>query len=154
MSKGGSGMRSTFIAKPAEVERKWYVVDASGLTLGRLSTEIARILRGKHKPIYTPHVDTGDFVIVVNAEKIRVTGKKMDQKLYTRHSGYVGGLKQTTLRVMMEKKPEDVITHAIKGMLPKNALGRQMLRKLNVYSGPEHAHQAQKPEILLLNASS
>ena len=141
-------MRTTISTKLADVERKWYVVDASGQTLGRLSSEIAKILRGKHKPTFTPHVDTGDFVIVVNAEKIQVTGKKMDQKLYTRHSGYVGGLKQVTLREMKAKKPEFIITHAVKGMLPKNNLGRQMLKKLNVYSGPDHVHQAQQPEAL------
>jgi len=144
-------MRTTFIAKPAEVERKWYCVDASGHTLGRLSSELAKILRGKHKPIYTPHVDTGDYVIVINADKIQVTGKKLDQKQYWRHSGYPGGLKETTLRVMMEKKPEHVIKHAIKGMLPKNTLGRQMMRKLHVYAGPDHVHQAQKPENLEIN---
>lgn len=143
-------MRTTFIAKPAEVERKWYVVDASGHTLGRLSTEVATILRGKHKPIFTPHVDTGDHVIIINAEKITVTGKKLDQKIYKSHSGYVGNLKETTLRVMLAKRPENVLTHSIRGMLPKNALGRQMLKKLRVYKGPEHAHQAQKPEELII----
>ncbi len=141
-------MRSTYIAKPAEVERKWYVVDAEGQNLGRLSSEIAKILRGKHKPIYTPHVDTGDHVIIINAEKIKVTGNKLDQKLYRRHSGYVSGLKEVTLRTMLAKKPTDVIYHAIKGMLPKNVLGRQMLKKLRVYAGPEHTQQAQKPEKL------
>ena len=145
-------MRTTVSAKSSEVERKWYVVDASGQTLGRLSSEIAKILRGKHKPIYTPHVDTGDFVIVVNAEKIQVTGKKMDQKLYTKHSGYVGGLSQITMREMKAKKPEFIIKHAVKGMLPKNSLGRQMLKKLNVYLGPEHLHQSQQPEVLAFNS--
>ena len=144
-------MRTTFIAKPAEVERKWYCIDASGHTLGRLSSEIAKILRGKQKPIFTPHVDTGDYVIVVNADKIKVTGKKLDQKMYRKHSGYPGGMKETTLRVMMSKKPEQVIKLAVKGMLPKNNLGRQILRKLNVYSGPEHMHQAQKPETLVID---
>ncbi len=141
-------MRSTFIAKPAEIERSWFVIDATDQTLGRLSSEIAKILRGKNKPIFTPHVDTGDNVIVINADKIVVTGKKMDQKIYRRHSGYVGGLKETSLRDMMQKKPEDVIRHAVKGMLPKNNLGRAMFKKLHVYSGSEHNHQAQKPVAL------
>ena len=141
-------MRTTFIAKPAEVEKKWYVVDASGHTLGRLSSEIAKVLRGKHKPIYTPHVDTGDFVIVINAEKIKVTGDKLNQKIYKRHSGWIGGLKETTLKEMMDKNPEDVIYHAVKGMLPKNVLGRAMFGKLRVYKGESHEHIAQKPEIL------
>jgi len=141
-------MRTTFIAKPAEVTRKWYVVDADGHTLGRLSTEIAVILRGKHKPSYTPHVDTGDYVIIVNAEKIKVTGKKLDQKTYTRHSGYVGHLKEATLRTVLAKRPESVLMHSIKGMLPKNNLGRQMIKKLRVYKGPEHGHEAQKPEVM------
>ena len=141
-------MRTTYITKPADVERKWYVVDATDKTLGRLTSEIAKVLRGKHKPIYMPHVDTGDYIIVINAEKISVTGKKLDQKKYKRYSGYIGGLKETTLKVMMDKKPEDVITLAVKGMLPKNNLGRHMLKKLHVYSGPEHSHEAQKPEVL------
>lgn len=141
-------MRTTYIAKAADVQRKWYVVDATDHTLGRLSSEVAKILRGKNKPIYTPNLDTGDFVIIVNADKVKVTGKKMEQKLYRRHSGYVGGLKETNLREMMEKKPDEVIRHAVKGMLPKNTLGRDMLRKLHVYSGSEHEHQAQKPEAL------
>ena len=141
-------LRSTYIAKPADIQRKWYVVDAEGQTLGRLASEVAKILRGKNKPIYTPHVDTGDHVIIVNADKINVTGKKLDQKIYRRHSGYVGGLKETTLRVMLDKKPADVFYHAVKGMLPKNVLGRQMLKKLKVYAGPTHDHQAQKPEAL------
>jgi len=143
-------MRTTFIAKPAEVVRKWYVVDAEGQTLGRLAAEVAKVLRGKHKPIYTPHVDTGDHIIVVNADKIQVTGNKLDQKTYFRHSGYSGGDKLTTLRVMMSKKPEEVIYHAVKGMLPKNVLGRQMFKKLRVYAGPEHEQQAQQPEVLEL----
>lgn len=143
-------MRTTFIAKPAEVTRKWYVVDADGHTLGRLSSEIAKILRGKHKPIFTPHVDTGDHVIVINAEKIKVTGNKMDDKLYRRHTGHPGGLKSTTLRVMMQTKPTQVISHAVKGMLPKNTLGRACFRKLNVYAGPNHPHAAQKPEALTI----
>ena len=132
----------------AAVERKWYVVDAEGKTLGRLSSEIAKILRGKHKPIFTPHIDTGDYIIVVNAEKVKVTGKKLNQKIYYHHSGYVGGLKQTTLKEMLAKKPERVIELAVKGMLPKGPLGRQMYKKLFVYAGPEHKHAAQKPEAL------
>ena len=141
-------MRTTFIAKPAEVEHKWYIVDADGHTLGRLSTEVAVILRGKHKPIYTPHVDTGDYVIIINAEKIKVTGKKLNQKIYRRHSGYIGNLKEIKLKTMMDKRPEYVLMHSIKGMLPKNSLGRQMLKKLRVYKGPDHIHEAQKPEVL------
>jgi large subunit ribosomal protein L13 len=144
-------MRSTHITKPADVERKWFVVDAAGQTLGRLSTEVARILRGKHKPIYSPSVDTGDCVIVVNADKITVTGKKLDQKTYIRRSGHIGRKKETNLRDMMDKNPEFVLTNAVKGMLPKNNLGRQMLTKFYVYSGPEHKHQAQQPEALTFN---
>jgi ribosomal protein L13 len=136
------------MASPSTVERKWYVVDAEGKTLGRLASEVANVLRGKNKPTYTPHIDTGDYVIVVNAEKIQVTGKKLDQKIYYHHSEYVGGMKEATLREMMQKKPEFVITHAVKGMLPKGPLGRQMLKKLHVYAGPEHNHAAQKPETL------
>ena len=136
----------SFMASPSTVERKWYVVDAEGKTLGRLASEVANVLRGKNKPTYTPHIDTGDYVIVVNAEKIQVTGKKLDQKIYYHHSEYVGGMKEATLREMMQKKPEFVITHAVKGMLPKGPLGRQMLKKLHVYAGPEHNHAAQKPE--------
>ena len=138
----------TYMATPSTIDRKWYVVDASGYTLGRLASEIAKVLRGKNKPEFTPHVDTGDYVIVVNAEKIKVTGKKLDQKIYYHHSDYVGGMKETTLREMLRKKPEYVITHAVKGMLPKGKLGRQMLKKLHVYAGPEHEHAAQKPEAL------
>ena len=138
----------SFMASPSTVERKWYVVDAEGKTLGRLASEVANVLRGKNKPTYTPHIDTGDYVIVVNAEKIQVTGKKLDQKIYYHHSDYVGGMKEATLREMMQKKPEFVITHAVKGMLPKGPLGRQMLTKLHVYAGPEHNHAAQKPEVL------
>lgn len=138
----------SFMASPATIERKWYVVDAQGQTLGRLCSEIAKVLRGKNKPIYTPHIDTGDYVIVVNADKIKVTGKKMDQKIYYHHSDYVGGLKQTTLKEMLAKKPERVVEHAVKGMLPKGPLGRQMYRKLHVYAGPEHEQAAQKPEVL------
>ena len=136
---------STFMAKPAEVERKWYVVDADGVTLGRLAAEVASILKGKKKPIYTPHVDTGDYVIVVNADKVKVTGKKLDQKVYFSHSEYVGGVKEITLRDQLKKHPERVVEHAVKGMLPKGALGKQMYMKLRVYAGPEHEHAAQKP---------
>lgn len=138
----------SFMASPSTVERKWYVVDAEGKTLGRLASEVANVLRGKKKPIYTPHIDTGDCVIVVNAEKVVTTGKKLDQKKYYHHSEYVGGMKEATLKEMMQKKPEFVITHAVKGMLPKGPLGRQMLTKLHVYAGPEHNHAAQKPEVL------
>jgi large subunit ribosomal protein L13 len=130
------------------VDKKWYVVDASGHTLGRLSSVIAGRLRGKHKPIFSPSVDTGDYVIVINADKIKVTGHKLDQKLYRHHTGHVGGLKEVTLRSMMSRKPAEVIIHAVKGMLPKNTLGRQIISKLKVYAGPEHGHQAQKPEPL------
>ena len=138
----------SFMASPAAIERKWYVVDASGYTLGRLASEVAKILRGKNKPIFTPHIDTGDYVIIVNADKVKVTGRKLDQKIYYHHSEYVGGMKETTLRVMMAKKPEKVVELAVKGMLPKGPLGRQMYTKLHVYAGPEHNHQAQKPEVL------
>ncbi|MBP9001532.1 MAG: 50S ribosomal protein L13 [Lachnospiraceae bacterium] len=138
----------TFMASPATIDRKWYVVDATGMTLGRLASEVAKVLRGKNKPIFTPHIDTGDYVIVINAEKIAVTGKKLDQKIYYRHSDYVGGLKQATLREKLSNKPEEVIELAVKGMLPKGPLGRQMFKKLFVYAGPEHKHAAQKPEVL------
>jgi len=138
----------SFMANAQTVERKWYVVDAEGQTLGRLTSEIAKVLRGKNKPIYTPHVDTGDYVIVVNADKVKVTGKKLDQKIYYHHSDYVGGMKETTLRVMLDKKPTEVVRLAVKGMLPKGTLGRHMLDKLHVYAGPEHNHAAQKPEVL------
>ncbi len=141
-------MNDTFMASPATIDRKWYVVDASGMTLGRLASEIAKVLRGKHKPIFTPHMDTGDYVIVVNAEKVKVTGKKLDQKIYYRHSGYVGGLKETTLKDMLKRHPERVVEYAVKGMLPKGPLGRQMYRKLFVYVGSDHKHAAQKPEAL------
>ena len=136
------------MASSATVDRKWYVVDAEGMTLGRLASEVAKVLRGKNKPTFTPHVDTGDYVIVVNAEKIAVTGKKMDQKIYYSHSDYVGGLKSATLKEMLAKHPERVIEHAVKGMLPKGPLGRQMYTKLFVYAGPDHTHAAQKPEVL------
>ena len=138
----------TWNAKPGAVERRWYVVDAEGQTLGRLATQIADTLRGKRKPEYTPHVDTGDFVVVVNAEKIHVTGKKMDEKLYYRHSGYPGGLRQRTLREELDRRPAEVLRRAVKGMLPRNRLGRAQLRKLRVYAGPEHPHVAQAPERL------
>ena len=138
----------TFMASPATIDRKWYVVDATGMTLGRLASEVAKVLRGKNKPIFTPHIDTGDNVIVINAEKIVVTGKKLDQKIYYHHSDYVGGMKETTLKEKLAKKPESVIELAVKGMLPKGPLGRQMLKKLHVYAGAEHKHEAQKPESL------
>ncbi|MDN5353193.1 MAG: large subunit ribosomal protein [Clostridiales bacterium] len=141
----------SYVAKPLEVERKWYVVDAEGKTLGRLASEVAKILRGKHKPIYTPHVDTGDYVIIVNAEKINVTGKKMDKKMYRWHTGYLGNMKERTFREMNQKRPERIIELAVKGMLPHNSLGDQMYSKLKVYAGPDHAHQAQKPEVLEIN---
>ena len=139
---------NSYMANPDKVERKWYVVDADGQTLGRLASEIAKVLRGKNKPIYTPHIDTGDYVIVVNADKVKVTGKKLDQKIYYRHSDYVGRMKEFTLREMMDRKPERVIELAVKGMLPKGPLGRAMIKKLHVYAGPEHDHAAQKPEVL------
>ncbi|WP_418463176.1 50S ribosomal protein L13 [Frisingicoccus sp.] len=138
----------SYMASPATIERKWYVVDAEGQTLGRLASQVASVLRGKNKPTYTPSMDTGDYVIVVNADKIKVTGKKLDQKIYYRHSDYVGGMKETTLKELLAKKPEDVINFAVKGMLPKGPLGRQMFKKLHVYAGPEHNHAAQKPEVL------
>ena len=136
------------MANPDKIERKWYVVDAEGCTLGRLASGVASVLRGKNKPQFTPHVDTGDYVIVVNADKIKVTGKKMDQKIYYNHSDYVGGMKETTLKEMMAKKPEKVVELAVKGMLPKGPLGREMYTKLFVYAGPDHKHAAQKPEVL------
>ena len=138
----------SFMASPATIERKWYVVDATDMTLGRLASEVAKVLRGKNKPTFTPHIDTGDYVIVVNAEKVKVTGKKLDQKIYYHHSDYVGGMKETTLREMLAKKPEKVVELAVKGMLPKGPLGREMYTKLFVYAGPEHKHPAQKPEAL------
>lgn len=141
----------SYVAKPLEIERKWYVVDADGKTLGRLASEVAKILRGKHKPIYTPHVDTGDFVIIVNAEKVRLTGKKLDQKMFRWHTGYIGHLRERTYRDMLQNKPETVVESAIKGMLPHNSLGSAMYTKLKVYAGPEHKHEAQKPEVLELN---
>lgn len=138
----------SFMASPATIERKWYVVDATGYTLGRLASEIASILRGKNKPIYTPHMDCGDYVIVVNAEHVKVTGKKLAQKVYYNHSDYVGGMKETTLKEMMAKRPEKVMELAVRGMLPKGPLGRSMIKKLHVYAGPEHEQAAQKPEAL------
>ncbi len=140
----------TYVTKPAEVERRWYVVDAEGKTLGRLSSQVATILRGKHKPIYSPSVDCGDFVVVVNADKIAVTGRRMEQKMYYRHSGYPGGLRELTLRQQLEKHPTRPIELAVKGMLPKNRLGRKMIKKLKIYAGPEHPHQAQQPDVLEL----
>ena len=139
---------NTFMANPDKIDRKWYVVDAEGCTLGRLASEVANVLRGKNKPIYTPHVDCGDYVIVVHADKIKVTGKKLDQKIYYRHSEYVGGMKETTLRELLAKKPERVIELAVKGMLPKGPLGRSLYTKLHVYAGAEHTHAAQKPEVM------
>ena len=138
-------MRTTFITKPADIKRDWFIVDATDHTLGRLASEIAKILRGKHKPVFMPHVDAGDNVIVINAEKIKVTGKKLNQKFYRHHSGYPGGVKDTLLKDMLKRKPEFVLFHAVKGMLPKNNLGRTMLKKLRVYSGPDYKQTAQKP---------
>jgi len=141
----------TFVAKPLELERKWYVVDAAGKNFGRLASEVAKILRGKNKPIFTPYVDTGDYVIIINCEKVVFTGKKLDQKVYKTYSGYQSGLKETSYRHLMEKRPERAFEHAVKGMLPKNSLGRAMFKKLKVYKGPNHDHQAQKPEVLELD---
>ena len=138
----------SFMASPATIERKWYVVDATGCTLGRLASEVAKVLRGKNKPIFTPHIDCGDYVIVVNADKVKVTGKKLDHKIYYNHSDYVGGMRETTLREMMAKKPEKVVELAVKGMLPTGPLGRSMFNKLHVYAGPDHEQAAQKPEVL------
>ncbi|MGN0243771.1 MAG: 50S ribosomal protein L13 [Lachnospiraceae bacterium] len=138
----------SFMASPSTIEREWYVIDATGHTLGRLASEIAKILRGKTKPIYTPHMDCGDNVIVINADKIKVTGKKLDQKIYYHHSDYVGGMKETTLKEKLAKKPEDVLYLAVKGMLPKGPLGRQMIKKFHVYAGPDHVHAAQQPKEL------
>ena len=138
----------TFMPDAKAIEKKWYVVDATDMTLGRLATEVAKVLRGKHKPIYTPNTDTGDYVIVVNAEKVKVTGKKLEQKVYWHHTGWIGNAKETSLRRMLEVHPERVVEHAVKGMLPKGSLGRQMYGKLHVYVGPDHKHAAQKPEAL------
>ncbi len=140
----------TFMPKAADITRKWYVVDAEGLALGRVASQVANILRGKNKPIYTPNVDTGDFVIVINADKVILTGKKLDQKIYYKHSGYVGGLKETKYRKLLAEKPEEAMRHAVVGMLPKGPLGRQMAKKLKIYAGAEHEHAAQKPEKLEL----
>jgi large subunit ribosomal protein L13 len=144
---GGIPMK-TYMANPDKIERKWYVVDAEGCTLGRMASEVAKVLRGKNKPEFTPHVDTGDYVVVVNADKVKVSGKKLQQKIYYNHSEYVGGMRETTLAEMMAKKPEKVIELAVKGMLPKGPLGREMIKKLHVYAGPDHKQQAQKPEVL------
>ena len=144
----GGNIMKTFMASPATIDRKWYVVDATDMTLGRLASEVAKVLRGKNKAIFTPHIDTGDYVIVINAANVKVTGKKLDQKIYYHHSDYVGGMKETTLREMMAKKPEKVIELAVKGMLPKGPLGRQMFTKLHVYAGADHNQAAQKPEVL------
>lgn len=138
----------SYVAKPSEVQRKWYLIDAEGKTLGRLSTEIANILRGKHKPTFTPHVDGGDFVVVVNADKVVLTGKKLDQKLYRYHTGYIGGLKEISYRRMMAEKPEEVVRHAISGMLPKNKLRKRMMTRLRVFAGANHTHEAQNPEVI------
>ena len=137
---------NTFMANAQNVERKWYVVDADGMMLGRLATQVANILRGKTKPIYTPHVDTGDYVIIINAEKVEVTGKKRQEKIYKHHTGYPGGLREVTFEKLQAKKPEEIIRHAVKGMMPKGRLGRQMYKKLKVYAGPDHKHAAQKPQ--------
>ena len=141
---------NTYMAKASDVQRKWYVVDAEGVVLGRLASQVAAILRGKNKPIYTPHVDTGDFVIIVNADKVVLTGKKLDQKVYYKHSGYAGGLKETPYRRLMSEKPEFAVEKAIVGMLPKGPLGRKMAKKLKVYAGAEHEHAAQQPEVLVI----
>ena len=141
---------NTYMAKAADVQRKWYVVDAEGVVLGRLASQVAAILRGKNKPVYTPHVDTGDYVIILNADKVVLTGKKLDQKVYYHHSGYTGGLKETSYRHLMEEKPEFAVNRAIIGMLPKGPLGRKMAKKLKVYTGTEHEHTAQQPETLVI----
>lgn len=141
-------MKTTYLAKPTEIQRKWYVVDAEGKTLGRMASQVASILRGKNKPIFTPNVDTGDFVIIINAEKVVLTGNKLDEKMYRHHSLYPGGLKEMSYRQLMLEKPDFAVYEAVRGMLPKGILGRQMIKKLKVYKGPEHEHQAQKPEVL------
>lgn len=143
-------VKKTYVTKEEDVQREWYVIDASGQTLGRLAARVASVLRGKHKPVYSPSVDAGDFVIVVNAEKVHVTGRKLDQKMYYRHSGYPGGLKESTLRNLLQQHPTRVIEHAVRGMLPKNRLGRQVFRHLKVYAGSEHPHEAQQPKALEL----
>ena len=144
-------MMKTYTAKPKEVDRQWYLIDASGCVLGRLAALVAARLRGKHKPIYTPHVDTGDHVIVINAAQVTLTGRKWDQKMYYRHSGYMGGLKSATAKQLLQKRPGDLVVYAVRGMLPKNRLGRKMLRKLKVYAGPDHPHMAQQPQALRLH---
>ncbi len=141
-------MNNTFMANPEAIERKWYLVDAEGVALGRLASEVAKVLRGKNKPEFTPFVDTGDYVVIINADKVKITGKKLDQKIYFRHSDYVGGAKYTTMREMLDKKPELVVKHAVRGMVPKGALGDRIFKKLHVYAGPDHEQQAQKPEEL------
>jgi len=141
-------MNNTFMANPEAIERKWYLVDAEGVALGRLASEVAKVLRGKNKPEFTPFVDTGDYVVIINADKVKITGKKLDQKIYFRHSDYVGGAKYTTMREMLDKKPELVVKHAVRGMVPKGALGDKIFKKLHVYAGPDHEQQAQKPEEL------
>jgi large subunit ribosomal protein L13 len=141
----------TFVAKEHEVAKKWYLVDAEDKILGRLASQLAIRLRGKHKPIFTPHADTGDFIVVINADKVTLTGAKLDKKFYYRHSGYVGGLKKISAKKLLEKKPEDILRLAVKGMLPKNSMGRRQLKKLKIYAGPDHPHQAQKPEKLEIN---
>lgn len=141
----------TFVAKPKELEKKWFVIDAEGKVLGRLASEVAKILRGKHKPCYTPFIDTGDYVIILNADKVVLTGKKLEQKMYRHHSGWIGGMKEVKYRIFMEKRPEKAVELAIKGMLPHNSLGREMFKKLKVYRGNKHNHEAQKPEILELD---
>jgi len=138
----------SYMANKAEASRDWHLVDADGKVVGRLATRIAMVLRGKHKPVFTPHADAGDFVVVVNADKVRFTGGKLDQKMYYRHSGYMGGLRATSARQMLKKKPEEVLRHAVRGMLPKNSLGRQLLKKLKIYAGAEHPHEAQQPQPL------
>ena len=143
---------STYMPKAGDITRSWYIIDAEGKTLGHVAAKAADLLRGKHKPTFAPHADCGDHVIIINADKVVLTGKKLDQKMYYHHTGYIGGLKQTTLKKMLETKPEAVITHAVKGMLPKNTLGRSMMRKLHVYAGAEHKHEAQKPEVLEIKA--
>lgn len=144
----------TFVAREQDIQKKWHLVDAQGQIVGRLASQIARILRGKTKPQFTPHCDTGDFVVVVNAAKVVFTGKKLDKKIYYRHSGYMGGLKAITAKQLLQKKPEEVLRHAVWGMLPKNRLGRRLLKKLKIYAGPDHPHQAQQPEPLLIKTSA
>jgi len=151
MTLRGGKILETFVAKPNEVKRKWYVIDATDKPLGRLASEVAKILRGKHKPIYTPHVDTGDHVIIINAQNVMLTGKKLDQKMYRHHSLHPGGLKETPYRKFLAQKPEKAIYEAVRGMLPHNSLGRKMIKKLRIYRGAEHRHQAQQPEVLDLN---